>query len=215
MPETGGSQSAREARDIEWLVNWALAKQRADRADVGSIISPGAVRSQLGGLGVKVDGGNRHGTVRAVHADAETIWLALNAMWSERRVTDAVGLVVQHGRLGTQPDWGHCQLGRYVLERKNGGEGKAVKRYRDQKNGRDLLGWEWKWVGHTLEGLELMMMEWMAWRAALVDLREEVNPRLRTYVATGPAVAAEPWDDPVFIKATAVLDRDEVHVVEA
>ncbi len=94
-----------------------------------------------------------------------------------------------------------------MLERRNAGEGAARKRFRDQQHGRGLIGFEWKWVGHTVETLEVMMLQWHAWHAALVELREMVNPVMHQYVATGPRWPAEPWDDPVFIKATGVLDR--------
>ena len=201
----------RESRDIEWLVNWALEKQFA-------VASHPLVGTSGGGgpswmmLGTRVDGGRGAGGMvgRVVHEDAQILVDALGQMARNDKVAPAADMVFRHGRLGTQPDWGRCQNGRYVLERRNAGTGAARKRYRDPQHSRGLIGFEWKWVGHTVETLELMMVEWAAWHAALSDLRDLINPSMRQYVATGPRWPAAPWDEPAFIRATAVPDASMV-----
>lgn len=179
----------REGRDIEWLVNWALEKQGLGR-DFGS---PVGGRSGDIPTGMRVDGGGSSNDGKWVHADAEVISRQLDAMARDERSAAAVGLVVHYGRVGTRPDWGADGSGRWEPVRK--GNGKIIRRYRDPNQWRGVIGFEWEWVGHRVEDLDRLMLEWMAWHAALVDLRENINPRLTKYVATGPAVAEAPWDD--------------------
>jgi hypothetical protein len=63
----------RESRDIEWLVNWAIERQRVHASDVRSD-APAGLRSQLGALGMKVDGGGHGPSGRhVVHPDAAII----------------------------------------------------------------------------------------------------------------------------------------------
>jgi hypothetical protein len=121
-------------------------------------------------------------------------------MRTDARTAEAAALVFQHGRLGTQPDWGKEGCGRYVLRRR--GNGRAIKRFDDQVRQRGLLGFEWDWVGHSPESLERMMIEWAAWHAALRELKTLINPAMTRYVATGPVWLAEPWDDPAYLPST-------------
>lgn len=179
----------REGRDIEWLVNWALEKQGLGR-DFGS---SGTGRSGDIPTGMKVDGGGYSRDGRWVSADAEIIAGCIDAMSRDQRTAAAASLVVHYGRVGTRPDWGADGSGRWEPVRK--GNGKIVRRYRDPSQWRDVIGFEWEWVGLQPADLDRLMLEWMAWRAALVDLREKINPKLRQYVATGPAAPEAPWDE--------------------
>lgn len=186
----------REKRDIEWLVNWALEKQGLGRsAFVGG--GEGGVANWMT-LGTRVDGGGAGGGMggKWVHEDAQHIADTINAMSRDARIAAAVALVVQYGRAGIQPDWGEAGCGRYELVRKNNGEGKAIRRYADQRQARDLLGFEWEWVGHNLESLDFMMIQWLAWHSALTELRDLLNTKMRTYEATGPRWPEAPWDTP-------------------
>lgn len=202
----------RERRDIEWLVNWALKKQRVASVDGcgNDWALLGHLKSQLGSLGMKVDGGGGAIDKSVVAHDAEIIWARLCNMLEMPGTAEAAALVYRHGMNGTQPDWGHDGVGRYVLQRRQAGKGKAIKRYRDQRNGRGLIGFEWKWIGHSVETVEVMMLEWAAWHAALRELRDLINPAMKTYVATGPVWEAEPWDNPLYIKAQGQLGDLEV-----
>lgn len=205
--EAARPAAMRESRDIEWLLDWALQRQA-----LGKLIGGGA--SGGGGwqvLGTRVDGGGPSGGGSwVVHADAQVIADALNVMGQDRRTTEAAALVVLHGRTGTQPDWGREGCGRWVLQRRDNGQGKAIKRYDDPKRQRGLLGFEWKWVGHSVETLERIMVEWMAWHAALRELRDMINPKMTKYVATGPRWPAEPWNDPAYVRAMGAVSELEM-----
>jgi len=187
--------AAREQRDIEWLVNWALEKQGLGYDD-----SAGAVSSGGGwqALGTRIDGGGFGGmgaSQQLPHADAMIIVEALNSMRRDSRVAKAADLVAVYGRAGIQPDWGKDGSGRWQLVRKNkAGRSIAVKRFADQTRRRGLLGFEWEWVGHQPETLDLMMIEWSAWHTALIELRNLINQKMTTYNAVGPVAPDSPWD---------------------
>ncbi len=186
----------RERRDIEWLVNWALEKQGLGRRE-----SEGGG----GGLGVKVDQSRYSNDGKWVSEDAQIIHDQLQAMIADQRTSAAAGLVAHYGRTGTRPDWGKHGSGKWQLVRKNDGNGDAVRRYANKRQARDVIGFEFEWVGHTEVDLERMMLEWLAWHAALCDLAEAVNPKLRQYVAGAPVAPEAPWDLPA-----EVLLRDAV-----
>ena len=179
----------RESRDIEWLVNWALEKQGLGHDLSGRGIGPSGGGSALG---TKIDGGGHSNDGKWVHADAEIIARQLQLMSSDQRTSLATGLVVRHGMIGTRPDWGG-EIGGYQLMRK--GNGKAIRRYEDQTRLRGLLGFHWEWIGPSVDDVEKTMLEYAAWHAALVDLREAINPAMVKYVARGPAAPANPWDE--------------------
>lgn len=181
----------RESRDIEWVLHWALVKQGlgADLTYKGS----GGPSSGGSSLGTKIDGGGHGNEGKWMHGDAEIVGNVLRAMGADSRTALAAGLVVRFGMAGERPDWGGAHSGRYELMRK--GNGKAIRRFSDQRKGKGLIGFHWEWIGPTVEEAELAMLEYAAWHAALVDLREEINPAMVRYVATGPAASASPWDD--------------------
>lgn len=179
----------RESRDIEWLVNWALEKQGLGRDLSGRGVGPGGGGSSLG---TKVDGGGYSNDGKWVHADAEVIARQLQLMSSDQRTNLAASLVVRHGMIGSRPDWG-CEIGSWQLMRK--GNGKAIRRFADQRKGSGLLGFHWEWIGPSVDEVEKTMLEYAAWHAALVDLRECINPAMVKYVASGPAASPSPWDD--------------------
>lgn len=200
VAERAGQRPAamREGRDVAWLVNWAIEKQRALEADARAP-TIAAVRSQLGGLGVRVDGGRGHGLspleLRQVHPDALVVAEEIGALAADGATREAAALVVLHGRAGTEPDWGRAGPGTWRLVRRmRQGREVAVKRYRDQVHQRGLLGFEWEWTGHGPEDLDWMMLQYLCWHAALVTLRERVNRRLTSYLATGPRAVEAPWD---------------------
>jgi hypothetical protein len=180
----------RESRDIEWLVNWALEKQGLGK---GGFEREAQGRAGDIPTGMRVDGGGYSNEGKWVHEDARLISSWIDRMASDPRTSLAAGLVARHGLTGTRPSWGDGQCGRYVLLRK--GNGKAVRRYSDQTRQRGLLGFEWEWEGYTVEDLERMMLEYVAWWAALDDLREHVNTSMTKYVAVGPLAPEFPWDE--------------------
>lgn len=180
----------RESRDIEWVLNWALVKQGLgldlmDRRTGGP--------SQSGSsLGTKIDGGGAGNDGKWVHADAEIVAHQLQLMAGDARTSLAAALVVRHGMAGSRPDWG-AEIGGWQLMRKS--NGKAIRRFADQRKGAVLLGFHWEWIGPSLDDVEKAMLEYAAWHAALVDLREMINPAMGRYVASGPAAPASPWDE--------------------
>lgn len=182
----------RESRDIEWLVNWALEKQGLGQDLTGR--RPGQSGSGST-LGTKVDGGGSGNDGRWVHEDAETIAVQIGKMARDAGSAEATALLVHYGQTATRPDWGSDGSGRWQLVRRNDGDGPAKRRYADPRHSRGLLGFEWEWVGWRPDDLDRMMLEWLAWRAALVDLRLSINANLRHYLATGPAAPEAPWDD--------------------
>lgn len=115
----GAAMATREATwleleniDIERLVNWVYAKQRADviidhgvglwpiergQSGAGSLLNPVAEVMQLG---CRVDGG---GVMRAgnLHPDAETVHTTLRKLVPGH----VMAVIVQHGRAGSRPDW--------------------------------------------------------------------------------------------------------------
>lgn len=177
----------RERRDIEWLVNWALEKQGLGRRDG---------EGSSGGLGVKVDSSHYRNDGKWVSEDAQVIHDQLQLMIADKRTAAAASLVAHYGRTGMRPDWGKDGSGRWQLVRRNEGTGAARRRYDDQRKGNKVIGFEFEWVGNTVEEMERMMLEWLAWHAALDDLKNAINSKLRDYVATGPAVQEAPWDMP-------------------
>lgn len=180
----------RESRDIEWVLHWALVKQGLGL----DLMDSRSVGPSSGGstLGTKIDGGGAGNDGKWVHADAEVVARQLQLMSRDGRTSLAAALVVRHGMAGTRPDWG-SEIGGYRLMRK--GNGKAIRRYADQRKGAGLLGFHWEWVGPSVDEVEKAMLEYAAWHAALVDLREMINPAMERYVASGPAAPASPWDE--------------------
>jgi len=185
----------REARDIEWLVNWALEKQGLGNTLRGEASG----RSRDIPTGMRVDGGGGGFDGKWTHDDAIVIADVIGAMSRDKRTAESAGLVVHYGQVGTRPEWGKEGSGRYELVRRNNGTGAAVKRYRDQRKGAHIIGFEWEWVGNDPAELDMLMLQWMAWHAALSDLRVAVNSRLTKYVATGPAVPECPSDMPAVV----------------
>lgn len=181
----------RESRDIEWLVNWTLEKQGLGR---DLVMREAAGRSRDIPTGMRVDGGGGGGDGRWTHVDAQIISRQINVMAADQRTAAATAMMVHYGRIGMRPDWGSDGSGSWQPVRK--GNGKIVRRYRDPNQWRGIIGFEWEWVGHRVEDLDRLMLEYMAWHAALCDLRVLVNPQLTTYLATAPAAPEAPWDDP-------------------
>lgn len=191
----------RESRDIEWLLDWGLRRQMATASMPIDVISSGGGLPDWLVLGTRIDKSMKGGAIGGVggpivHEDAQIIADALGQLCRNPASRLAGGLVATHARAGTQPDWGRDGCGRWVLQRRNNGQGKAIRRYDDPKRQRGLLGFEWKFVGHSVESLERMMLEWLAWHAALAELVTMINPRMHQYVATGPRWPEEPWNDP-------------------
>lgn len=190
MKSTMKPAAMRERRDIEWLVNWALEKQ-----GMGKGGRDGEPAGRAGDIptGMRVDGGGYSNDGKWVHEDARVIASWIERMAADSRTALAAGLVWRHGLTGTRPSWGDGQCGRYVLLRKS--NGKAIRRYADQRSARGLIGFDWEWQGYTVEDLERMMLEYAAWWAAIDDLRERVNPAMTRYVAYGPMAPEFPWDE--------------------
>ncbi len=190
MSKVVKTEAMRESRDIEWLVNWALEKQGLGKG--GGDREPQGHSGDIP-TGMRVDGGGFSNDGKYVHEDARVIVAWLERMAADSRTSIAAGLVWRHGLVGTRPSWGDGQCGRYVLLRK--GNGKAVRRFADQKNGRGLIGFHWEWEGHSVDDLERIMLEYAAWWSALSDLREHINTGMTKYVAFGPLAPEHPWDD--------------------
>ncbi|CDP51977.1 hypothetical protein [Devosia sp. DBB001] len=170
-------------------MNWALEKQGLGRELLGDSGGSG------GGLGVRVDTSLYSNDGKWTHDDAHVIADAIAAMSRLKSTSAAAALVVHYGRLGLRPDWGKDGSGRWQLMRRNNGTGRAIRRYEDARRSRGLvIGFEWEWVGHEPADLDRLMLEWLAWHAALCDLRQQVNPMLRQFVATGPLAPECPWD---------------------
>lgn len=191
----------RESRDIEWLVNWTIEKQGlrpGEGIGAGDVSGPG-----WADYGTRIDssgfGGGLSG--RFVHEDAQLIADAIGHMAGNPSTKEAGALIVQHGRSGTQPDWGAAGSGRWVLQRRNNGQGKAIRRYRDQRGSHGLIGFDWQWVGHQAAELDFLMVQWLTWHQGLSDLRDIVNAGMRQYVATGPRWPMEPWDAAAYVAA--------------
>lgn len=180
----------RESRDIERIVNWALEKQGLGHDMTGHFSGPGGSGSALG---TRIDGGGIGNDGKWTHADAEIVAAQINQMARDHRTSEAAALVVRYGMLGTRPHWGEATSGHYQLMRK--GNGKAIRRFLDQRKQDQLIGFHWEWVGPSVEDAERDMLEYAAWHAALCDLRDHINPLMTTYFATGPIAPESPWDE--------------------
>ncbi|MGE0253493.1 MAG: hypothetical protein AB7H93_23550 [Vicinamibacterales bacterium] len=100
-------EAAREATDIEALLHWTFARQKADRARVGAdhavMLYAGGVDSvtrvaEACQLGTIIGGGGRAVAALDVHPDAERV----AAMLDPYLAADA--LVISHARAGSRPD---------------------------------------------------------------------------------------------------------------
>ncbi len=182
--------AVREKRDIEWLVNWALEKQGVLRGEAHGGSSGPAWMT----LGTTVSGGGGGNDGRWMHDDALVIGRELQLMAADVRIKDLMAMVVRYGNAGCRPEWGEEGCGKWQLVRKD--NGKAVRRFANQRKGEGLLGFEFEFIGSTPEDVEHQMIQWVGWRDALAALRDRINPLLKSYEATGPAAPAAPWDKP-------------------
>jgi hypothetical protein len=182
--------------DIESLVVWALAKQKADvsrgsgidqelRQLSGGRSATAALEAYLA-IGSRIDGGGH--SSHKVPVDATRVAGAI-----DRLPIEAAALVVLAGR-GMRPiDWGEEGIGKWVpvLDRK----GRHKKRWQDPVQCRGLIGFEYDYDGYMPDELDRIRTQYVVWIEALKYLRKELDGRLIGWEVTGPRRAAEPWND--------------------
>lgn len=182
--------------DMEDLVAWALVRQCAKVNESrltdefallsgGRTSATGAVEAYLA-LGTRIDGGGAND--RRTPADAITVASAI-----DRLPGQAAALVVMAGRTGQAIDWGEDGVGKWVpvMDRR----GRQKKIWQDVDQARGLLGWGWRFDGHTPDDLDYMRLQYWVWWNALIDLRAALEGRLDGWEITGPKRSAEPWND--------------------
>ncbi len=173
---------ARETKDIELLVVWALRDQGLgwagkeqhydDFSDLGTVIDddhPGA-----------------HPTIALwSDDDAMQIKLAIDQLPAPARA-----LLVQYGRAALRPDW--CEEG--------------YGSYQQLRFGKKLR-WEWSdpinrtgkkrpmmgFVGEQRETVDFMRAQYSVWWQGLADIVGPLNNVMERHRATGPAAAKAPW----------------------
>lgn len=184
------------AIDVEDLVVWAFRDQKIEAVarrlgpPTGLQPSPESSLAQILALGCRVDtssAGSMHLSVQC-HEDAAVIYDAVMSLPAE-----AWMLVITHARNATRPDWYEDGPGRYVDQ--VDAEGRPKKRYIDPTNRKGFIGY----APPVLEGNDPLEVEearraYEVWRFALVDLVGMLNAEMVDHEATGPAVAARPWE---------------------
>lgn len=184
-----------KAVDVEDLVVWAFRDQAIEAVAkrLGPPKAAGSTQSglaQILALGCRVDtssAGSMHLAVQC-HEDAAVIYDAVMSL-----PPDAWMLVITNARRATRPDWCEEGPGRYIDQ--VDADGKAKKLYVDPTARKGFLGY----ARPMLEGTDPFEVEearraYDVWRYALVDLVGMLNAEMVDHEATGPAVAARPWE---------------------
>ena len=175
-------RNARESKDIEQLVVWALRdqglgwagkeRQRDDFSDLGTVIDD--------------DHPGSHPTIALwSDDDAMQVKSAIDDLPPDARV-----LLVQYGRAALRPDW--CEEG--------------YGSYQQLRYGKRLM-WEWSdpinrtgekrpkmgFVGEQRETVDFMRAQYAVWWQGLADIVGPLNNVMERHRATGPAVEKAPW----------------------
>lgn len=195
------------------LLDWVYRRQKADLVTCKPLhgpkpqdeaVAPAAMSSVGGGfemlermaeLGVRVDGGGRQSY--CLHADAEIVHDAVVAL----SASDWAGaaLLVRHGQIATQPDWGDV---RQEWEPVRDASGRIVDDRFDEEvvlRGRGRP----RRVKVTYcpvqpypsdEWVDMTRGEYRCWYQALTALRDRLPP-LTLWRVAGLGVRARPWED--------------------
>ena len=184
-----------KAMDVEDLVIWAFRDQKIEAVAArlmpsGLSASPESNLAQILALGCRVQtssAGAMHMAVQC-HEDAAVIYDAVMAL-----PADAWVLVIKHARNATRPDWIEEGPGRWVKQVDKNGHPKKLYIDSDAKKG--FIGY----APPLLEGVDPAEVEearraYDVWRYALIDLVPLLNAEMVDHEATGPVVAARPWE---------------------
>ncbi|SLN77568.1 hypothetical protein OCH7691_04462 [Oceanibacterium hippocampi] len=200
------------AVDIEDLVIWTYQAQRADVIEGWSDSREGdwlaggnrtieAVLIERGAIGCEIDTSPVPASSR-LHPDAEAIHEAVTGLGSRIEI----GLLIQHGRAGTRPDWLPAARTRIVPA-----EMRWSRRHREYRprieydRNRNPVCCPVRIVDHP-QKIEAARTVYAIWREALADLAEvfRLHPaRLRDHAVAGPRAPARPWE-----AASAPAGRD-------
>lgn len=185
-----------EAIDVEELVVWAFRDQQVEAvarrlAPSGMLQpSPESSLAQIMALGCRVDtssAGAMHMAIQC-HEDAAVIYDAVMALPPE-----AWMLVITNARRASRPDWFEDGPGRYIDQ--VDAQGRQKKLYIDPHAKKGFIGYAQPLLeGNDPREVEEARRAYDVWRYALVDLVGMLNAEMVGHVATGPAVAARPWE---------------------
>lgn len=192
--------ATRETMDIEALVHWTYALQKADRAvaSVTECMRPSTTTTnslvQLLELGCRVDtSGQGAGYAAmmtqglAVADDALTVHDAVISLPTEHFCQ-----VILHGRRGTRPDWHPEGYGRLVPVTDK--RGRPSKIWRDEARRRHEIGCLVKLDGTAHELVDFSRAQYATWWAGLDALARFLPGRLARHDVTGPAAPRRPWE---------------------
>ena len=188
----------RQNIDIEQLVTWALRDQGLGWGAPGERSREVAGLEDLGTLVDESEHGWHPSAALFTDDDAMVVYRAINLCLAPQRV-----LLVLHGRSGTRPEGAMDVLGE--PEQLRNKRGQLMWIYDQPGNRRSPRRPLYDRLGHAArrEAIEFARAQWCLWHQGLCDLVDVVNngmPGLAGMTqrqATGPAVAAAPWFDPV------------------
>ncbi len=176
-----------ETMDVETGVTWALRDQglgwvgrereQLDYSDYGTVIDDA--------------GGGSHPNIGLLtDEDAEAVKAAIDGLWPEARV-----LVTQYGRTGLRPSWAEEGYGQY--QQMIDGRGRLLWDYENPNNKRGPRRPRQHFVGLTRELVDWERGQYLTWWRGLEALVAPCNRAMSGHVFTPPAVAREPWNEPV------------------
>lgn len=178
----GGVVSAREKRDIEWLVTWALVDN-----GLGRLFSGGVLQTDWSDLGTSVQRSAWVSSAPAVrHEDALLIADAIGQLHP-----DCAALIVGHGRVGDRPDWVEEGVGHWEQMRNK--RGQLMWDYEIPGNRRSPRRPREQWVGETQQSVDFYRARYDLWWIGLHDLVEPLNAVMTKFEATGPRAKDRPW----------------------
>lgn len=193
LGQSKGKALARERRDVEDLVIWALLDNGLGNELVEKA---GRLTWQDYGTTIQSSGGGWSGSgARMQHADAGRIVERILALPDDPVTGEPVmaELLIRHGRTNCRPDW--CEEGVGSAEQKTNKRGQPEWNYErpdDRKSKK--LGPKMVWVGETQAAVEWYRARYAVWWIALKELVAPFNEVLERFEATGPRAMERPWE---------------------
>lgn len=194
------SSGAKERLDIERLVVWALVEQGL--GFVGKERVPNPTAEDYGG---QID----FTPVQGLPSIA--LWTSDDALAIKDGIEALPGemarAVMQYGRAGIRPDWAPEGYGEpEPLLDKRGRPRVEWENPRARKGAKRVLLDHWA-HSRRKATVDFCRLEWAVWWRGLELLVPVVNARMSEHVATGPAVAKEPWLAPLQGELPAAAQR--------
>lgn len=175
----------RKKIDVEQLVTWAMLNQ-----GLGWSAGQSAGMSFME-LGTRIDRSSMSAPSIALQTDDDA--LIVRSVIEMLPPEDAE-MVIRHGRIGERPEW--CPDGPGEHRQRRNRRGQPMWIYDNPKNRRSQRHPMMEWIGDRPEQVAFWRANYRVWWFSLEAIVPELNARLHSHEATGPAAPLEPWAEP-------------------